>query len=246
MEKESMKIHSIYTKDDLLIHYLHENDVFLWENATRFARTCPIETFDTVIDIGAHVGSLSLFMAKLGVDRILAIEPIKENIEMLRSNIEANQLEDRITILPIAVDSTSGDIFLARETFDTSGQYSKYNSSGIVREKCESKSFTDILKSFSHVDYLKIDIEGAEFEILPPLPEIATLLERVRFLDLDIHDPTNPDYFRLEWPFEFKYYSNRETATRELIEFLMNCGFSEKSMEEYLSDFPPGIRSKRC
>jgi len=240
-----MKIYSIYTKDNLLIDYLHENDVFLWDNATKFARTCPTETFDIVIDIGAHVGSLALFMAKLGATHVLAIEPIKENIEMLRRNIDTNQLKDRITVLPFAVSSTGENVLLVREIFDTTGQYSKYNSSGIVREECKSINFIDILKSFSQVDYLKIDIEGAEFEILPPFSEIADLLTKVRFLDLDIHDPTNSDYYRLEWPFEFKYYSNRETAAKELIEFLMNCGFTDKTVDEYLSDFPPGIRSKR-
>lgn len=56
------------------------------------------------LDIGAHVGGLTI---ALGLDnpdmRIIAVEPIPENLELLRLNAAMNGLTDRVTVLDGAV-----------------------------------------------------------------------------------------------------------------------------------------------
>ena len=43
----------------------------------------------TLVDIGAHIGSVSCFCAKRGM-KVVAVEPLPENLILLNKNIETN------------------------------------------------------------------------------------------------------------------------------------------------------------
>lgn len=232
-----------FTADGLELKYNDERDAWLSEGATQYMRSLS-GTFDMVVDVGAHCGSLAIYAAKFRAKKVIAFEPVSQNVRCLVKNIELNSI-DNLDIYCVALTAEKGIRTLARSLTDTTGQYSLYNKTGEVISHIDTLPFIDTLKKFIPIDYLKIDIEGAEFECIKcSKQECNELFKYVQYIDIDIHSPDNKDYYRAEWPFDFSTYKTRELATRTLIEFLQRCGFEDMNIQQCLSDFPPGLRSK--
>jgi FkbM family methyltransferase len=128
----------------------------------------PITKDSIVVDVGAHIGSFSI-MAARSAYKVLAFEPEPTNYQMLKKNMEINRLENMSTF-EMAVSGMSGyqDIY----TFQggSSADYSLYKS-GIMNVKMgriPTISVGDIIKreGLPRIDFLKLDCEGAEHDIL--------------------------------------------------------------------------------
>jgi FkbM family methyltransferase len=92
--------------------YLGDYDRVNVEALRRF-----IQPGSLVLDVGANIGFYSVPLATAGA-RVLAFEPVPQNVQRLRQNVLLNGLEHVITIYPVALSSESGsaDITL-REDF---------------------------------------------------------------------------------------------------------------------------------
>src|SRR3990167_6869014 len=52
------------------------------------------------LDIGAHIGAVTLGLALDNPDlHVIAVEPVPDNVRLLRSNVLANGLRDRVTVI---------------------------------------------------------------------------------------------------------------------------------------------------
>jgi len=140
-----------------------------------------------VLDLGANLGVFSLLAAAANDKaRIFAYEPGPANQRMFELNRLANPgVADRIELRGEAVGG---------ETRGTKFFYDEANpqASGIcyVRGKTidvQVRAFVEVLQSLpGPVDVAKIDIEGAEFELLEHTP--AELWKRVSVMSIEIHD----------------------------------------------------------
>ena len=63
-----------------------------------------------VVEVGANIGTTSLPVARDHGCRVLAIEPVPENVELLERNIRANRLTDRIDCERVAVAGAQRDV----------------------------------------------------------------------------------------------------------------------------------------
>jgi FkbM family methyltransferase len=64
---------------------------------------------DVVYDIGANIGVYTRVLACwFDAGRIVAFEPMGENVELLRENVRLGGLEDRVRIMPIALSDSEG------------------------------------------------------------------------------------------------------------------------------------------
>lgn len=55
-------------------------------------------------DIGSHVGGVAIAVALDNPEvRVLAVEPVPQNVELLKRNVEQNGLTDRIVVIPGAI-----------------------------------------------------------------------------------------------------------------------------------------------
>ncbi|MEN0651702.1 MULTISPECIES: FkbM family methyltransferase [Hyphobacterium] len=118
------------------------------------------------IDIGANFGlySLTLAAAPDGPGRILAIEPQPEMLKRLRFNISASGFDDRIEVRPVAVAGQAGMLSFTENTHNR-------GESGLIGEgglSVEAVTLVHLLDSagIGQADAIKIDVEGAEPEIL--------------------------------------------------------------------------------
>lgn len=125
------------------------------------------------IDAGANIGIATLFIKWLYPDaHILAIEPDPATVALLRKNIERNKLKD-VTIFHGAVSDSAGHLSLfIHPTKQGSLKMSTYARKGMtveVQVPAERLSTLLLKAGWTHVDLAKIDIEGAEWQVLHDL-----------------------------------------------------------------------------
>ena len=158
-----------------------------------------------VVDIGASLGSFSLFAAQQGA-KVFAFEPAPASFEILSQNIQLNGGRNRISPFPQCVGGQAGkrDFFVSK----LSPLSSFYAGKG---EKITANCTTleDIFEEqrLPRLDILKLDCEGAEYEIL--YQTSPKVLERIGEIRLEYH--VLPD---------------KRTNPEDLTEFLLRHGFA--------------------
>jgi len=133
-----------------------------------------------IIDCGANIGLATLFFKKLYPDsKILCFEPSKEVIPILNKNIKENKLTN-VTVLPFALHNVERKIeFNTNEIM--SGTISQNKNLPYTYE-VQTKILSDYIDC--KVDFLKMDIEGAEILVLP---EIENKLHKVQNIFIEYH-----------------------------------------------------------
>ena len=134
----------------------------------------------TVLDLGAHKGSFTI-RAALVADRVVAVEPAPYNILRLRHNLELNGI-DNVRVIEGAVGAAHGRIQMRLDA--------KHSGVGsIVRDDANAEDVRDVpvatleelVRSAGNpVDLMKMDIEGAETDVLSAAsPQILRHIHRI-------------------------------------------------------------------
>ncbi len=149
---------------------------------------------EDMIDAGGYVGSTAILYAQLYPEaRIFCVEPLPENIEIIRKNIDQNHLEGRITLIERALWSNSTEKIKIhyRDNSDVGAVHRFVGSAFPAYHEtvspegfeADSLSLAGLLALYKieHVRLLKMDIEGAEYEALkaltvPDLVKIQTIV----------------------------------------------------------------------
>lgn len=148
-----------------------------------------------VVDIGANIGSFTLFAASLGAKKVIAVEPEPHNLWLLKSNIEEHQaitpdcefiIEERGIAGRQGVGYINDDHGDSRVT-DVVAQNSLPQQNGMQR--IELITLEQLFKKLKleYIDILKIDIEGMEGDVLINTPEHIMNLCRYITLEYDQH-----------------------------------------------------------
>lgn len=150
------------------------------------------------LDIGAHIGSVALAIALDNPDaRILAVEAVPENVEMLRENVRRIGTEDRITVIDAAAAAEGDKTAYIR--------YGPYDMPGIPPEHAMQSRFignlyrdhgprglekvvpcvslSGLLDGIERVQFMKIDCEGCEWGFLA-----SPAVEKVDLIVGEYHD----------------------------------------------------------
>lgn len=166
-----------------------------------------IDNKDVVLDIGANSGLFSLLCAKKGAKKIYAFEPNKDSLVNLKSI--TNDLN--VEIIDKAVYIKDEDLkFYVDPTNTTIGSLSKHHLEIHANSLQETIVPAISLKTFikekniDKISLLKMDIEGAEYEIIENLEQ-------------EIFDKI--DSFLIE------YHDNEDGRVEKLIHKLLKSGF---------------------
>jgi FkbM family methyltransferase len=149
-----------------------------------------------IVDCGANIGTATLFFKTFyPTADIIAFEPDPQAYEALTANVRDNKLSG-VTVMNVAVGGSDGRASLfVGPALPGTGQASLYAPSVSVAttevEVVRVSRFID-----REVDFLKIDIEGAEMDVLHDLAETGKLA-LVRQMVIEYHHHMRPGENRM-------------------------------------------------
>jgi FkbM family methyltransferase len=174
---------------------------------------------DAVVDIGGHIGSFALHAAsEVGQrGRVLVYEPSPDNHTHLRHNIAQSGFSN-VQPFATAIAGTKGNrqffsnpMNMAMHNFYQKGNYVSYVSAITLADVFAEHQI-------ERCNFLKIDCEGAEYEILYNTPK--HIFDRIDRIAMEYHQP----------PF-YGLNANDHDPER-LASFLRDAGFSVRMQPE--------------
>ena len=122
-----------------------------------------------VIDIGANLGMVSLYASYCGAKKVVAVEPVKEIYDKFVSNIKRAGYKNIVALKNVVLDKAGKKVKVSiNNEPENTGANSIYNVVDQYEGNIISITLSDILKQFKGDNiFLKLDCEGAEFDIIP-------------------------------------------------------------------------------
>ncbi|HEX2231199.1 MAG TPA: FkbM family methyltransferase, partial [Nitrososphaeraceae archaeon] len=214
------RIHCPLNKEDFIVMTKHEEEIL--------GLFHPKEG-DTVVDVGAHMGRYTITSSKsVGQHgRVIAVEAHPYNFRILYHNLRLNKLQN-VSALNCAVYSKKAKLklylpdeelgYTMHHSLMTNYLVSKY-SKEIERRyiEVEADTLDNLLKvrGISQANWIKIDVEGAEYEVLKGAKEILSASKDISILvevhGKDTYGPTTELLRSNNFNIEFeKTYDNGE------------------------------------
>ena len=115
---------------------------------------------DVVIDVGAHIGTFTRFALERGARLVIAFEPDQNNIMYFKKNFEKEIKSKKVILIEAAAWDSPGNLEF-KTNAQNSGMKEVSDSGNIV---VPAVTIDDTVKrlELDHVDFIKMDIEGAE------------------------------------------------------------------------------------
>ena len=151
---------------------------------------------DIVVDVGAHIGKYSIIASKMvgSKGKVIAIEAHPVNYDILKQNIVINKLSNVIA-LNCAVHSTETLVKLY-EPGQEEG-FTIYNTIMTDRVSLNNQKYVEVKaytldsllfeNGIKEVNWIKIDVEGAEYEVLKGATKILSSSKDISLL-IEIHN----------------------------------------------------------
>jgi len=148
----------------------------------------------TIVDIGGGIGDYTIFAAHgHNLARVTAFEPFPESYRLLQENLVLNQIRN-VQLSAQAIGSREGRLQFAAGQVDP---LSRQTTLASAESAGESLSVDAIrlesvlaLPNIGRIDLLKLDCEGAEYDILLNSP--AAVLEKIDRIVMEYHDGVTP------------------------------------------------------
>ena len=180
---ESPAVHGIDLvvplRNDGLVCFINTKDLIGWkifffgeyEQDTNTVLSKYIKKGDVVIEAGANIGSETLLISKLvGQGSVYGFEPNPYTFERLSINVSVNSLTN-VKVFDCALGESDGNINfnIYPKNFCNPGMSSKYMETPITQKiTVVQKTLDSFIKqnNIDKVDFLKMDIQGAEMDLL--------------------------------------------------------------------------------
>lgn len=122
-----------------------------------------------VVDVGANIGFFTIGLGRVEGARVYAVEPMPENVRRLRENVDANDLFDVVTVVPLALGDADGELWLAPESTESAtGNAAPADPGAPGASRVDVRRLDDVAVEWDldRCDLLKIDVEGGELAVL--------------------------------------------------------------------------------
>jgi 31-O-methyltransferase len=189
--RNGMKIHSNWDDPSLFVFY----EIFVLKCYTGENFYVPSPK-DVVLDVGANIGLFALFLSSRAAGiRIHCFEPAAATRERLKLNVRENGLSDTVSVYPFALFSgaCTRDLKNGISTGQSSLFEHPFRSPTHSVQEVHCISLEEALECCGNdqIDLLKIDVEGAEVEILKHAGPPAW--KRIKRIALEFHEFSHPN-----------------------------------------------------
>lgn len=188
----------------IIIFILDIFDFFHKRKILNFLKSENLKKINIFFDIGAHKGeTIKLFSKNFEISQIYSFEASPINFKILEKNINKLKIEG-VILENIALSSCNQKLYLKQVKESSSSTFSKLNfESKYLKKKkrilnlfsnndyfknieIQTKTLKDyiISKNIKEIDFLKIDTEGHEMEILIGLQDY---LQKVKIILFEHH-----------------------------------------------------------
>jgi len=189
----------------------------------------------TVIDVGANIGSHTIYAARLVTDQgqVFSFEADPDTFSLLQDNVRLNHIENA-TLSNLCVSDQVGTVSF---NVNADSARSSLLRKGAFQRILPASTLDKLLPSGLQADLLKIDVEGADylvlggakrlFEMAPPQVVVIEVSSREREIRdflwsygyrLYRFDSRSLAFRELEWP-TFNTYAVRDGIQAELSVF---------------------------
>lgn len=166
-----------------------------------------------VLDIGANIGLFTLISAKIigEAGHVYAFEPSQDNFQILERNVLLNHFNDKVSLIKAAVasETMSGKLLLAKDGGSHSITFSGVKNN-VPIEDVDFVRIDDFvqLRSLSRIDVIKVDAEGADFEVLKGAVETLRKFSPMLFVE-----------------FAERTLCKFGTTPKEMLDFIISFGY---------------------
>jgi FkbM family methyltransferase len=166
----------------------------------------------TIVDIGGGLGDFTLIAACIPNSEVHVYEPFPESHALLQENLQQNHIQN-VHVYAEAVSAKQGRLQLATAT-GAAVRHSTAQDDENADLTVKTVPLTSVIQRLKsgHIDFLKIDCEGGEYDIL--LHADDSLLNAITHICLEYHDNLTPHthhelvQFLSEKGFDVKTYNN--------------------------------------
>ena len=145
----------------------------------------------TVIDVGANQGMFTMMSLALGAPQVIAAEPVPHTYNLLCQNVSKAFWSHKLISVCKAVthDMSKPVIMCVPEKTGHSSMYSQEGHAQLVNT-CTLEQL--VSQATQAAIYLKMDCEGAEWDIMMHTPD--NIFDRISHVALEIHGDIHPEY----------------------------------------------------
>jgi FkbM family methyltransferase len=139
------------------------------------------------VDCGAHVGTFTRFALDHGASKVIAIEPEPSNAECFRRNLDADIRAGRVVLVEKGAWSSPGKLKLAAGKRNSGTSTFVDPDQGAAEVEVDVDTLDSILGGLgiTTVDYIKVDVQGAEADVLKGARELIARSGPRILLDAD-------------------------------------------------------------
>jgi FkbM family methyltransferase len=121
---------------------------------------------DTFVDVGANVGSYTILASGVVGSRSIAAEPVPVTFEVLKQNIQLNNLQKSVLALNIGIGSHADTLFFTKDRDSTNRVVLEKKDNKNILVQVPVRSLDEILLNEQCPSLIKIDVEGFEQEVI--------------------------------------------------------------------------------
>lgn len=138
------------------------------------------------LEVGANIGYYALLEAtNLSTGTVIALEPDPRNVELLKKNIQLNNVEDKVKVYPYAASDENTTLPLhLNERTNVSNFVHNEGAVDTVDVTCVR---LDTLPEIKEVDFIRMDIEGYECKVLRGLENIIYDTKKPLKIMIEVH-----------------------------------------------------------
>jgi FkbM family methyltransferase len=143
-----------------------------YERGTNSILEAHVKPGDYVVEAGANTGTETLLISRLtgAKGKVLAFEPVPHVVNKLKNNLALNNIENA-QVMELALGETRKEIsfYVYPESHPNQGMGSKVlDNSGLEKITVMQTTLDSLVAdgTIARIDFLKMDVQGAEFDIL--------------------------------------------------------------------------------